>query len=70
MTQRIYQGHPTIQLYLKQASLQLTAAQDLTELNPKEYSEHTWSLLTDALAIISDLETRTHQEENTHPTDR
>ena len=56
--------HPSLQFNLKRAAIHLSAAQDMAENYPKEYSEHTWSLLTDALSIITALEIRTHQEEN------
>lgn len=62
-------AHPSLSFNLKRASIHLSAAQDLAENFPSEYSEHTWGLLTDALSIITALEIRTHQEENTHPSD-
>ena len=42
----------------------------MAESYPKEYSEHTWALLDDALSIITALEIRINHEENTHPLDR
>ena len=61
--------HPSLEFNLKRAAIHLSAAQGLVEAFPKEYSEQTWSLLTDALSIITALEVRTHQEETTHPAD-
>lgn len=61
--------HPSLEFNLKRAAIHLSAAQDMAESFPNEYSEHTWSLLTDALSIITALEIRTHQEETTHPAD-
>lgn len=63
-------AHPSLAFNLKRAAIHLSSAQELAESFPKEYSEQTWSLLADALSIITALEDRTHQEENTHPTDR
>lgn len=61
--------HPSLQFNLKRASIHLSAAQALAESFPAEYSEHTWSLLEDALTILIALEERTLAEENTYPND-
>ena len=63
-------SHPSLEFNLKRAAIHLSAAQDMAESFPKEYSEHTWSLLDDALSIITALEIRINYEENTHPLDR
>lgn len=60
----------TLAFNLKRAAIHLSAAQDQAETLPMIYSEKTWSLLTDALSIISSLEEEIHFEETTLPAER
>ena len=61
---------PSQLLNLKRAAIHLSAIQDQTENFPNIYTEKTWGLLADALAIITSLEESIEFEENTHPAER
>jgi hypothetical protein len=63
-------AHQSMQPLLQHASIDLSIAQDLAEDNQREYSEKTWSLITDALAILSKLEEMAQEEETTPLEDR
>lgn len=49
--------------YLSRAAAALSLAQDLTEDHPQQYSEKTWALIADALALISHIEEVAEHEE-------